>query len=104
MCRTDSLPSLCYYTPVACPFFEPLERVQEATTRLPLGDLWRGVCRAGATPYTPDDPTAGELCNMGYARGRCPRYPQSDARDATRFLIARDRDDLIRIEYVVERN
>jgi hypothetical protein len=41
---------------------------------------------------------------MGYARGRCPRYPQSDARDATRFLIARDRDDLIRIEYVVERN
>jgi hypothetical protein len=78
--------------------------VQEATTRLPLGDLWRGVCQASATPYTPDDPTAGELCNMGYARRRCPRYPQTDAGDATRFLIARDRDDLIRIEYVVERN
>ncbi len=45
-----------------------------------------------------------ELCNMGYARGRCARYPQADAGDAVRFLVAGDRDDFIRIEYVVERN
>lgn len=39
---------------------------------------------------------------MGYARGRCSRYPQADAGDAVRFLIARDRGEWIRIEYVVE--
>jgi len=41
---------------------------------------------------------------MGYARGRCPRYPQADDGDAVRFLIARDQDELIRIEYAVERD
>ena len=39
---------------------------------------------------------------MGYARGRCPRYPETEARDAVRFLIGRDQDELIRIDYVVE--
>ena len=78
--------------------------MQEGTTRLPLGDLWRGACRVEATPYTPGDPTVGDLCNMGYARGRCPRYPQTDAGDAVRFLIGRDQDELIRIDYVVERD
>lgn len=72
--------------------------------RLPLGDLWRGVCRAETISYAPDDPTAGDLCNMGYARGRCPRYPQTEAGDAIRFLIGRDQEDLIRIDYVVERD
>ena len=71
---------------------------------MPLGDLWRGVCRAEAAPFTPDGSAVTELCNMGYARGRCARYPEADARDAVRLLIARDRDELIRIEYVVERD
>jgi len=71
---------------------------------VPLGDLWRGACRAEGAAYTPDDSAVSELCNMGYARGRCPRYPQADAGDAVRFLIARDQDALIRIEYVVERD
>jgi len=71
---------------------------------VPLGDLWRGVCRVEGAPYTPDDSAVSELCNMGYARGRCPRYPQADDGDAVRFLIARDRDELIRIQYVVERD
>jgi hypothetical protein len=78
--------------------------LQKAATRVPLGDLWRGVCRAEDAPYTPDDSAVSELCNMGYARGRCPRYVQADAGDAVRFLIARDRDELIRIQYVVERD
>ena len=71
---------------------------------MPLGDLWRGVCRAESTPFTPGDSAVNELCNMGYARGRCARFPQADAGDAVRFLVARDRDDLILIEYVVERD
>jgi len=69
---------------------------------MPLGDTWRGACKAEADSFVPENSVLSELCNMGYARGRCPRYPQADARDAIRFLIARDRDQLIRIEYVVE--
>jgi len=71
---------------------------------MPLGDVWRGVCRAEASPFVPDDSTLSNLCNMGYAQGRCARYQSTDAGDAVRFLIAQDRDDLIRIEYVVERD
>jgi hypothetical protein len=71
---------------------------------MPLGDVWRGVCRAEAVPFVPDDSTLNDLCNMGYAKGRCARYQSVDAGDAVRFLIAQDRDELIRIEYVVERD
>ncbi len=41
---------------------------------------------------------------MGYAAGRCPRCLAADSGDAVRFLIAQDRDQVIRIEYVVERD
>jgi hypothetical protein len=89
---------------VACPFFEPRERLRDVATRMPLGDVWSGVCRAGDAPFTPSDSTVTELCNMGYARDACVRFPGEDAPDAVRFLIARDRDQLIRIAYAVERD
>ncbi len=42
---------------------------------MPLGDLWLGVCMADTgTPFRPDGQTLSEACNMGYARGRCPRF------------------------------
>lgn len=41
---------------------------------------------------------------MGYARGRCARYPQADAGDAVRFLVVGDQEGLIRIQYAVERD
>ena len=41
---------------------------------------------------------------MGYARGKCPRFPDRPAPDAVRFLIARDRDQMIQIDYVTERD
>jgi hypothetical protein len=69
---------------------------------MPLGDVWRGVCRAEAAPFPPDDATTNDLCNMGYARGRCSRYPRGETSDAVRFRIARDQNELIQIEYVVE--
>ena len=78
--------------------------MQQAATRMPLGDLWRGVCRAKEKPHTPDDFTISELCNMGYAHGRCPLCPRTEAGDAVRFLVSRDQAELIRIEYVVERD
>jgi hypothetical protein len=71
---------------------------------MPLGDLWRGICRADASPFVPDDSTLNELCNMGYARGKCARCQGTNAGDAVRFLIAQDRDGFIRVEYVVERD
>ena len=69
---------------------------------MPLGDVWSGVCRAGAAPVVPDELTLTDLCNMGYVRGSCSRYPQSATLDAVRFLIARHSNDLIQIQYVVE--
>lgn len=41
---------------------------------------------------------------MGYARGRCPRFLDMAAPDASRFIVARDEHPLIRIQYVVERD
>jgi hypothetical protein len=44
---------------------------------------------------------------MGYARGKCSRYPRAGAAgaaDAVRFVIVEDRDQLIRIDYAIERD
>ena len=66
---------------------------------LPLGDWWQGECRAGGE-------TEIDLahCNMGYARGRCPRFPQDEGADAIRFTISRHEETLLRIYYVAERD
>ena len=54
--------------------------------RLPLGRAYRGRCHApaaaGAQPL--------KLCNLGYARGRCERFPPSHDVDANRFSRASD--------------
>ena len=71
---------------------------------MPLGDVWSGVCRSGAAPFSPDDFTVTELCNMGYARGKCSRFPEEGTPDAARFMIALDEHQLIRIQYAVERD
>lgn len=41
---------------------------------------------------------------MGYARGKCARFPQSAGPDAVRFTIARDSDQKILVSFAVERN
>jgi hypothetical protein len=43
------------------------------------------------------------LCNLGYARGTCPRFPASTAADAVRFAIARDDGHVLEIHFVLER-
>jgi hypothetical protein len=43
------------------------------------------------------------LCNLGYARGACPRFPADTAADAVRFAIARDDGHSLEIRYAVER-
>lgn len=93
---------------MACPYFFPVERRSCATdirdAMLPLGDSWAGLCRATPDRPTPDDAVLRPLCNLGYARGNCARFPAGDGPDAVRFTISRDAGDSIGIYYVVERD
>lgn len=66
--------------------------------RLPLIDAYRGVCRS-EEPFEPADAVQLELCNCGYARGRCGRF-REDGPDAVRFSVV----DQTRIVYIVEKN
>lgn len=72
---------------------------------MPLGDLWSGVCTADpAMPVRPDELTLSDSCNMGYARGRCPRFPVAAGADAVRFCISRDSGDLVQVMYAIEQD
>ena len=56
--------------------------------RLPLGQAYQGLCHAANA----DPPTGArlKLCNLGYARGRCDRFPPAHDVDANRFSRAAD--------------
>ena len=93
---------------MACPYFYPVERMALATGKsrppLPLGDAWSGLCMARpAAEWSPDLNTAQQLCNFGYAREKCGRVP-ADTPDAVRFSLSHDRDGLIRIYWVMEKD
>lgn len=73
---------------MACPFFEPTAPLDGSEpARAPLGGVFTGYCHAeGDSSAAP--PHAGslrEICNFGYGRGRCPRFPAGAAFDAVRF-------------------
>ena len=90
---------------MACPFFVPLEILNDGTwlhpARLPLGAGWRGSCSATAEEFTPDDATIHSFCNLGYAAG-CPRLPADRDWDAIRFSVARTSVDQITLNYICE--
>jgi hypothetical protein len=70
---------------VACPFFMPVARLDQNgwihAPRLPLGDPYRGICQARpAEPFEPPESSLHDLCNCGYARSRCDRFPQDSVR------------------------
>jgi hypothetical protein len=72
---------------------------------LPLGGAWSGVCRA--VPGDAWQPQAADLerrCNLGYARGVCPRFPDNSGPDAIRFTISSDDGAVLRLYYVAERD
>jgi len=73
---------------------------------LPLGGAWTGTCHAdAANPVQPAESELLSLCNLGYARGVCPRFPATDpGPDAARFTIAQDDGACLRLYYVLERN
>jgi hypothetical protein len=43
-------------------------------------------------------------CNLGYAHGQCPRFPEGNGPDAVRFTIAQDNAEGVRLYYVMERD
>jgi len=92
---------------MSCPCFSPRQPRAPGfgpnSALLPLGDAWTGVCLA--QPGDPVEPIEAQLslCNLGYARGACPRFPSSDGPDAVRFAIAKDDGNYLQIYYVLER-
>lgn len=87
-----------------CPYFRPDRPLGPPRTIVPLGDLWAGECMAEATAVKPDENTVSSLCNLGYARGRCARYPENGGPDAVRFSLAADRGGVLSLRFAVERD
>jgi len=92
---------------MACPYFVPLAPDPECSpshATLPLGDAWTGMCHATPeSPWQPGSETLYPICNLGYARARCPRFPDGDGPDAVRFTISASEGSVVRLYYVVER-
>jgi hypothetical protein len=94
---------------MACPYFHAVKTCSQTdhsrSAMLPLGDAWQGVCRAiPDQPWEPPETTLLTLCNLGYARGCCARFPGDDGPDAVRFTIAGDDATGVHLYYVLERN
>ncbi len=94
---------------MACPFFAPSRRLENTVwvrpPRLPLGDPFGGACHAHPTDIVePPEARQRELCNCGYARGRCDRFPADSTGDAVRFSITDETSSRLLVVYVVEKN
>jgi hypothetical protein len=62
------------------------------------------VCTAAESALEPSLPVLRDLCNTGYARGRCDRFPSTAESDAARFSIARDEPDGVTVIFILERD
>ena len=94
---------------MACPFFLPLRRLGSEgwnpAPRLPLGDAYGGSCQAPASgPFEPPEEIQRDLCNCGYARGRCSHFPDNGAADAVRFSVTGDQDGRVTLVYILEKD
>ena len=94
---------------MSCPYFYPSAPrslpSDPKAAMLPLGGDWAGICRtAPEHNWQPDAAMLRPLCNLGYARGVCDRFPDDEGPDAVRFTISSDDGATLRLYYVVERN
>jgi hypothetical protein len=94
---------------VPCPFFVPSHRFETSgwarPPRFPLGDVFGGACHAQpADIVEPPEARQRELCNCGYARTRCDRFPGGDAPDAVRFSLTEDTLARLSFVYVIEKD
>src|SRR5262245_20332329 len=91
-----------------CPFFHPDVPIPNdpwsRPPRMPLGEAYGGVCRASATAFIPDGDLLLSVCNRGYGRSSCPRFPADAEADAIRFSLAEERDGEVELIYVRERD
>jgi len=73
--------------------------------RFPLGDSFGGACHARPSEVIePPEAHQRELCNCGYARTRCDRFPGGDAADAVRFSVTAETPNRLSVVYVVEKD
>jgi hypothetical protein len=93
---------------MACPYFYPVARFESSPwsvpPRLPLGDAFSGRCCAPGNSSQPDETRMREVCNLGYGRLSCDQFPAQSSADAIRFHVASDAGELIRIQYVFEKD
>jgi hypothetical protein len=94
------------YLGMSCPYFDPTEpRGAGGSAMLPLGGEWAGLCRAEpGAPVQPDESGLHSLCNLGYARGACRRFPAGEGPDAVRFTVRASQETSLLLYYVVERD
>lgn len=87
---------------MACPLFKPVRRLDaggwDPAPRLPLGDAWAGECTVGCGEQPVE--SQREVCNCGYARGRCEHFPAGMEADAVRFSMGADG----RLIYIFEKD
>lgn len=102
---------------LACPYFMPVERLENGNwphpARLPLGAGWSGHCTApGHEAQRPAQHILEAFCNLGYA-DCCTWAPRNRAWDAVRFAVSAPPDPttreagaarLIQLRYVCERD
>ncbi len=93
---------------MACPFFFPTEKFDDKAwhhrPQLPLGDGFLGICRTDSKQeLIPDIRALQEYCNLGYAF-ECPRFPKTSAADAVRFAVVGDKNNLLTIYYILEKD
>lgn len=74
---------------MACPFFLPIEKIENGAwlhaLRLPLGGGWTGRCTSpGHENEIPSPDELRDFCNLGYAE-TCGRLPKDRAWDSVRF-------------------
>jgi hypothetical protein len=67
-------------------------------------DPYAGECRASGEALRPDDELLRQACNPGYGREQCGRFPADARADAVRFHVAEDGRDLIRVQWVYEKD
>ncbi len=89
---------------MCCPYFYPAARIENGNwavaPRVPLLDMCGGECRAGEHGIEPPN---FDLCNNGYARGACDRFPNDAACDAVRFHAITEGGG-VRVQFIAEKN
>ena len=92
---------------MACPFFYPAEKSVTVgwafPARLPLGAGFCGTCRAGNEESHPTDDELRDFCNLGYSAD-CPRLPSVRRADCLRFVVMRESEGIIILDYIYERD